>query len=142
MMLGEGVVALLFTTLIVGATTDVEISTGTVLQLVLITIALASVFAVSRYRAALEAQKATAEAWREERDAERSKADRLELIGAEARAKMAALEARPDMTEVVRALDKVVHHLEQHETSALDRFERVVSVLDVIVTKMHPHSKE
>jgi hypothetical protein len=72
---------------------------------------LAGVFVVTRYREALKAKDAAGAAWREERDAEMAKADRLEgLLSAtretlaETQARVAVLEARPNLDAMHKAI--------------------------------------
>lgn len=70
------------------------------LNIVAMAVLLAGVFAVARYRAALSAADASAKAWRDERDAAVSRADRHAEDLVKATAENAALRSRPDLIEL------------------------------------------
>lgn len=74
------------------------------LELAALATLVAGFFVVARYRAALEATKDAADAWRGERDAEFAKSSRLEAEASDLRAKIGVLETR-DATAMLAALD-------------------------------------
>lgn len=73
------------------------------LQLAALATLVAGFFVVARYRAALDATKDAATAWREERDAAYSKAARLEAENLDLSTKVGILEGR-DATAMLAAL--------------------------------------
>lgn len=104
-----------------------------VMNLLAVTILVAGVFVVMRYRAALAATEATARAWREERDAERSKLERLTEEGTLKEAtilklttQVEELQARPDMTDLLR---EVVSGRESAVDTLQVRLDRIEQLL-------------
>lgn len=71
-----------------------------VLNLAALAVLVAGVFVVAKLRAESTASRGAAEAWHEERDAEKAKADRLEAENRLLLADNTALNAKPDMDKV------------------------------------------
>ena len=89
----------------------------------------AGVFVVARYREALRAKESASEAWREERDAELAKSERLAAELSEERARRVALEARPDLTKLETSLGQLVDVYKEHERNAERRHQVLVKTL-------------
>lgn len=109
----------------------------TMLDVVALTAIVAGVFVVGRLRAALalerssrEAAQSSAEAWKTERDAERSALQRSEQRVAELVAEVAALRARPDMDTLHKALERL-------DASHRDLIPRVTKALDASTAATH-----
>jgi hypothetical protein len=72
-----------------------------------------------RYRGTVDAIKGSAAAWKEERDAERARADRLERECRSLSERLAVAEARTDQTPVLEKIERLVTSVhELAETSA------------------------
>jgi hypothetical protein len=79
---------------------DRAFSASSALDMIALAVLLAGVFAVARYKAALSASDATAQAWEKERDAALSRAARVTEDLVKATAENAALKSRPDLVEL------------------------------------------
>ena len=84
---------------------DNVLNITSVLNMAALAVVLAGVFVVARYKAALSAVEASAQAWQTERDAALARADRITEELVKAASENAALKSRPDLielTELVR----------------------------------------
>ena len=89
----------------------------------------AGVFIVARYRTALEVSRASAEAWRQERDAAVSHVERLTHDMAIAAAKITALEGKPSLEKMEGLMAKLIEISGQHEQNAQLRKDELVEAI-------------
>jgi hypothetical protein len=107
-----------------------SLSAGDFLDFTALAVLVAGVFVVARYRAALSATDAAAQAWHAERDAASSRAERLAADLVIERAETAALRARPDMDAVVGLLETQEKMLAQAEENADRRTQQIVKAIN------------
>lgn len=110
----------------------IQMMASIIVTVIAVVAVIASVWRRERYTTSLNAATSAAEAWREERDAELSRRERIaqELATAKEHIKtlevrVAELERRPDLTQL--------HHtIELHEERAMARTERVLAALEMM----------
>lgn len=105
------------------------ITLGGLLDFAALAVVLAGAFLVARYKAALDVTEATARAWREEREAAVSHAQRLNVELREKEAKIALLEARPDLGKMEELMEKLVDATVLHEHNAVERHAATVEAI-------------
>ena len=108
--------------------------------------ALAAIFGsflvYSRMKAALLVSESTAKSWHEERDAEKARAERnaYDLKASEDEkikllAKLAALEAKPDLSTLEGLVRESTESMKNHEIAAGKRTERLIAAVEAINTR-------
>lgn len=112
------------------------LSTGDVTGVLGLVALTAAGFFAYRYRATLDAAQAAAKAWKDERDAEASRRERLAERLEEAKRQISELEGRVD--ELSRRPDLTVLErlMSGHEARAQERSEQIVAVLGEIAQNL------
>lgn len=100
-----------------------------VLDWAALAVLVAGFFVVSRLQLALKASDATAEAWKNERDAAIAHADRLSTELTVAQEKVKILEGRPTLDMLVLAIEKLSTSVDKHDVGARDRTERIIQAI-------------
>lgn len=115
---------------------SVAIDLGSATGIIGLAALIAAGFFAYRYRATLDAAQAAAKAWKDERDAEASRRERLEERLEEAKRQISELEGRVD--ELSRRPDLTVLErlMSSHETRAQERSEQIVAVLHEIAESL------